>query len=44
MDEKIISELQDLTYLSWTKIKNTNVATGSLLKAYDDLGEKKEIL
>ncbi len=42
MDDKIISELQDLTYLSWSKIRNSSGTAGSFLKAYDDLGGKKQ--
>lgn len=42
MNEKIISELQDLTYLSWAKIRNSSGTAGSFLKSYDDLGEKKK--
>lgn len=37
---QIIHEKQDLTYLSWSKIRNFAV-TGSFLKAYSDLGGTK---
>lgn len=39
--EQIIKEKQDLTYLSWTKIRNSSGTAGSFLKAYTDLGGKK---
>lgn len=39
--EKIIKEKQDLTYLSWAKIRNSSGMAGSFLKAYTDLGGKK---
>lgn len=42
MNEKIINELMDLTYLSWAKIRNSSGTAGSFLKSYDDLGEKKK--
>lgn len=42
MNEKIIRELQDLTYLSWAKIRNSSGTAGSFLKAYDDLGDRKK--
>lgn len=42
MDRKIVSEQQDLTYLSWAKIRNSSGTAGSFLKAYDDLGDKKK--
>ena len=42
MDAKIIKDLQDLTYLSWTKIRNSSGTAGSFLKAYDDFGTKKK--
>ena len=32
MDTKIEKELQDLTYLSWTKIRNSSGTAGSFLK------------
>lgn len=41
MSQKIIHDLQDLTYLSWDKIRNSSGTAGSFLKAYDDLGPKK---
>lgn len=42
MGNKIVSELQDLSYLSWAKIRNSSGTAGSFLKAYDDLGERKK--
>lgn len=42
MSNKIISELQDLSYLSWAKIRNSSGTAGSFLKAYDDLEKKKK--
>lgn len=42
MSNKIIHELQDLSYLSWAKIRNSSGTAGSFLKAYDDLGVKKK--
>lgn len=42
MDTRIVYEIQDLTYLSWDRIRNSSGTAGSFLKAYDDLGEKKK--
>lgn len=38
---KVILEKQDLTYLSWTKIRNSSGTAGSFLKSYSDLGGEK---
>lgn len=38
---RIIHEKQDLTYLSWSKIRNSSGTAGSFLKAYSVLGGKK---
>lgn len=38
---EIFREKQDLTYLSWAKIRNSSGTAGSFLKAYSDLGGKK---
>lgn len=38
---RIIREKQDMTYLSWSKIRNSSGTAGSFLKAYSILGEKK---
>lgn len=42
MTRKIIHELQDMTDLSWAKIRNSSGTAGSFLKSYDDLGDKKK--
>lgn len=39
--QEIIRDKQDMTYLSWTKIRNSYVPAGSFLKAYSELGGKK---
>lgn len=36
-----IYEKQDLTYLSWAKIRNSSGTAGSFLKAYSELGGQK---
>lgn len=33
---QIIRELQDMTYLSWAKVRNSSGTAGSFLKAYED--------
>ena len=38
---RIIGEKQDMTYLSWSKIRNSSGTAGSFLKAYSVLGRKK---
>ena len=38
---QIISEKQDLTWLTWSKIRNSSGAAGSFLKAYSDFNGKK---
>ncbi len=38
---KIIKTKQDMTYLSWTRIRNSFGTAGSFLKAYSELGGKK---
>ena len=38
---RIIHEKQDMTYLSWSKIRNSSGTAGSFLKAYSMLGGKK---
>lgn len=41
MTQQIIHEKQDLTYLSWAKVRNSSGTAGSFLKAYSELdGEK----
>jgi hypothetical protein len=41
MDNKIIKEKQDLTYLNWSRIRASSGTAGSFLKSYSDLGGKK---
>ncbi len=41
MQEQIIREKQDLTWLSWSKIRNSSGTAGSFLKGYSDLGGEK---
>ncbi len=41
MQKQIILEKQDLTWLSWSKIRNSSGTAGSFLKAYSDLGDIK---
>ena len=38
---RIIGEKQDMTHLSWSKIRNSSGTAGSFLKAYSMLGGKK---
>lgn len=38
---KVICRKQDLSYLSWTKIRNSSGTAGSFLKAYTDFGGDK---
>ena len=37
METQIIREKQDLTYLSWSKIRHSSGTAGSFLKAYSEL-------
>ncbi len=39
--EQIIHQLQDMTYLSWAKSRNSSGTAGSFLKAYDEDAEGK---
>lgn len=39
--DRIIREKKDLTYLSWSRIRNSSGTAGSFLKAYSMLGGKK---
>lgn len=41
MNDQLILEKQDLTYLTWAKIRNSSGTAGSFLKAYSDLGGNK---
>ena len=38
---RVMREKQDMTYLSWSKIRNSSGTAGSFLKAYSILGGKK---
>ena len=37
----IIHEMQDMTYLSWAKVRNSSGTAGSFLKAYEDTPDGK---
>ena len=41
METRIIHEKQDLTYLNWSKIRNSSGTAGSFLKASSELGGRK---
>lgn len=41
MDSQLILEKQDMTYLSWSKIRHSSGTAGSFLKSYSELGGKK---
>lgn len=41
MAEQLVLEKQDLTYLTWSKIRNSSGTAGSFLKAYSELGGRK---
>ncbi len=41
MTQQLILEKQDLTYLSWSKIRHSSGTAGSFLKAYSQLGGRK---
>ena len=41
MCAQIIKEKQDLTYLSWSLIRNSSGTAGSFLKSYSELGGRK---
>lgn len=38
---QVICEKQDLTFLTWSKIRNSSGTAGSFLKAYSELGGRK---
>ena len=38
---QIVSELKDLTYLSWALARQSSGMAGSFLKSYDDTGRSK---
>lgn len=41
VETKVIKEIQDFTYLSWDRIRNSSGTAGSFLKAYSDMEDKK---
>ena len=41
MNTQLILEKQDLTYLTWSKIRNSSGTAGSFLKAYSELDGRK---
>ena len=41
MNTQVILEKQDLSYLNWSKIRNSSGTAGSFLKAYSELGGAK---
>ena len=41
MESQIVVEKQDLTYLSWSKARQSSGTAGSFLKSYDDIGGRK---
>lgn len=41
LETKVVKGIQDLTYLSWDRIRNSSGMAGSFLKAYSDLGDEK---
>ena len=41
MLSKVIKEKQDLTWLNWSKIRNSSGTAGSFMKAYSELNGKK---
>lgn len=41
MNTQLIKDKQDLTYLSWSLIRNSSGTAGSFLKSYSELGGKK---
>ncbi len=41
METQIIKQKQDMTYLSWSHIRNSSGTAGSFLKSYSELGGKK---
>lgn len=41
MNTQIVNEKQDLTYLNWSKIRNSSGTAGSFLKAYSELNGAK---
>lgn len=41
METQVVHEVQDLTYLSWTKVRRSSGTAGSFLKAFSDFGTEK---
>lgn len=41
MDTDLITKLQDLTYLTWAKTRNSSGTAGSFLKSYSEINGKK---
>jgi len=41
MKNQIVKDRQDMTYLSWSKIRNSSGTAGSFLKSYSELGGRK---
>lgn len=41
MSTQIVKEKKDLTYLSWSRIRNSSGTAGSFLKSYSELGGRK---
>lgn len=41
MRKQIVADVQDLTWLSWSKIRHSSGTAGSFLKSYSDLGGVK---
>ena len=41
MNNQLINEKRDMTYLSWAKIRNSSGTAGSFLKSYSELGGRK---
>lgn len=41
MKSQVLTQKQDLTALSWAKVRESSGTAGSFLKSYDDLGSRK---
>lgn len=41
MKNQLIKEKQNMTYLSWAKVRNSSGTAGSFLKSYSTVGDKK---
>lgn len=41
MQSQIVRDIQDLTYLSWARARQSSGTAGSFLKSYDDIGGAK---